>query len=113
MCGWNQTTLDKQVAGFKWYRQLVFNTSLGARFNMQELQPGPSVTSDAALRAFAVTNLQPVNHISCTTRMALSESDGVVDTQFRVFGVRQLRVGSQSVLRFVPGTCARTFFLFY
>jgi choline dehydrogenase-like flavoprotein len=101
--GWDQGTLDKQVLGIKWYRQLVFNTSFGSKFDMVELEPGLGVQTDADLRTYASKYLQPVNHQSCTTRMALSENDGVVDTNFKVFGVNKLRVASQSVLRYVPG----------
>lgn len=112
---WDRDTLNKHALGLKWYRDLVFNTSFGSKFAMVELDPPAGtvpVTNNAAelagLATYAKNYLQPVNHISCTTRMAMNESDGVVDRNFKVFGVKQLRIGSQSTLRFVPGAGGQT-----
>ncbi len=72
-------------------------------FQAIETDPGPTCISQKCLRDAVRRYNQPVNHLSCTTRMALSDSDGVVDTSFRVFGVDGLRLGSQSVMRWSPG----------
>ncbi len=101
---WNEDTLQKHVNVFKLYREIVLSGGvLQTQFHAKESQPGSKVTTDADLRNFAKSFMQPVNHLSCTTRMALDESDGVVDTHFKVFGVDNLRLASQSVLRFAPG----------
>jgi choline dehydrogenase-like flavoprotein len=103
--GWDQTTLQRHVEVYKLYRNIINNgTDIKTEFApVVETFPGPQVTSDADLRNAAQQFMQPVNHLSCTTRMALDESDGVVGLDFKVFGVEGLRLGSQSVLRYVPG----------
>jgi choline dehydrogenase len=66
-------------------------------FVVEEIQPGPQVTSEADLkadiRARGVSNLHPVG----TCRMG-REVDAVVDPQLRVHGINGLRVADASIM---------------
>ena len=68
----------------------------------EEVQPGPAVTSDAALiedlRNRGVSNLHPVG----TCRMGHG-TDAVVDPRLRVHGIRGLRVIDASIMPQVVG----------
>ncbi|XP_072179596.1 choline dehydrogenase, mitochondrial-like [Diadema setosum] len=65
----------------------------------EELQPGPSVQTDAEIDAFIRANAISAYHPSCTCKMG-SEDDpmAVVDSSTRVFGVENLRVVDASVM---------------
>ncbi len=66
-------------------------------FMVEEIEPGPAVTEEKALRdyvrASGVSNLHPVG----TCRMG-RESDAVVDPQLRVHGIAALRVADASIM---------------
>ncbi|KAH7069466.1 hypothetical protein FB567DRAFT_224485 [Paraphoma chrysanthemicola] len=62
---------------------------------------GPEDNSDEAIWTHVKRNLQSSWHMSCTAAMGKSEDGGVVDSQFRVFGVQGLRVVDLSVCPFV------------
>jgi choline dehydrogenase len=66
-------------------------------FVVEEIEPGPAVTEEKALRdyvrASGVSNLHPVG----TCRMG-RESDAVVDPQLRVHGIAGLRVADASIM---------------
>jgi choline dehydrogenase len=66
-------------------------------FMVEEIEPGPAVTEEKALRdyirASGVSNLHPVG----TCRMG-RESNAVVDTQLRVRGIAALRVADASIM---------------
>jgi choline dehydrogenase len=73
-----------------------------APYIAEEVQPGPAVTSDAALtedlRNRGVSNLHPVG----TCRMGRG-SDAAVDPRLRVHGLRGLRVIDASIMPQVVG----------
>ncbi|KAH7072667.1 GMC oxidoreductase-domain-containing protein [Paraphoma chrysanthemicola] len=62
---------------------------------------GPEDDSDEAIWTHVKRNLQSSWHMSCTAAMGKSDEEGVVDSDFRVFGVQGLRVVDLSVCPFV------------
>lgn len=100
----DESTLQKHVDTFKLFREIInSNGMLQNEFSANEINPGPQVVTDEALRTAVRNVLIPTLHMAGTTRMALDETDGVVDREFRVFGVSGLRLSSLSILRFCPG----------
>ena len=84
------------IAGMRICREIARQPALGP-FIVEEILPGPAVTSEAALkediRARGVSNLHPVG----TCRMG-PESDSVVDPRLRVHGVDGLRIADASIM---------------
>lgn len=69
----------------------------------EELVPGPDVRSREQLRSFVRDNAWG-HHASCTCAMGpASDPRAVVDSDFRVHGVRGLRVVDASVFPRIPG----------
>jgi choline dehydrogenase len=66
-------------------------------FRGDELRPGPSVTSDAQIDAFARARAESAYHPSCSCAMG-SDPQAVVDGELRVHGVQALRVVDASVM---------------
>jgi choline dehydrogenase-like flavoprotein len=66
-----------------------------------EIHPGADVTSREALDRNIRREVEHTYHPACTARIG-SETDGVVDPQLRVHGVRQLRVADASVFPTIP-----------
>ncbi len=68
-----------------------------------ELAPGPTVQSAAEIATF-VKNEAWGHHASCSNRMGASgDRMAVVDSEFKVFGTRNLRVVDASVFPRIPG----------
>ncbi len=68
-----------------------------------ELRPGPGAQSAAEIAAF-VRNEAWGHHASCSNRMgARGDPMAVVDSEFKVFGARHLRVVDASVFPRIPG----------
>lgn len=68
------------------------------------IEPSPELLEDGAeeeLQRYIVTTMQPTHHNSCTLRMALEKSEGVVDEHGEVFGVRHLTVADDLILPFI------------
>ena len=64
----------------------------------EEIQPGQGVCSDDAIDAWVRANVESAYHPSCTCRMGNpGDQLAVVDPQFRVRGLNQLRVVDSSV----------------
>jgi 4-pyridoxate dehydrogenase len=84
------------LAGIRIAREVVRQPPLD-RWRGGELFPGNGVQSDEALRAFIRNAAMTFHHACGTCRMGRDEG-AVVDTEFRVRGVEQLRVVDGSVL---------------
>jgi choline dehydrogenase-like flavoprotein len=89
--------LDAVVAGIRFVR----NLTNGQRFLTEEL-PGPNVKSDDELRTFVRNNTWG-HHASCTCKIGPECDAGVLDGDFRVHGVTNLRVVDASIFPKIPG----------
>ncbi len=92
------TAVDQQtvVAGLKVTRQLAATGSL-SRYIRREHLPGPDVQSDEDLLEAARNISQTIYHPTSSCRMG-KDSMAVVDTSFRVHGVKALRVVDASAM---------------
>ncbi len=93
--------VEAMLFGLKLARKIAGQPALKS-FIIEEVQPGPAVTSDEALiedlRNRGVSNLHPVG----TCRMGHG-ADAVVDPRLRVHGIRGLRVADASIMPQVVG----------
>jgi choline dehydrogenase len=93
--------IDAMLHGMRLARKIAAQPALKA-YIVAEVQPGPEVTSDAALiedlRNRGVSNLHPVG----TCRMGQGP-DAVVDPRLKVHGLRGLRVMDASIMPQVIG----------
>ena len=93
--------VDAMLYGMRLARKIAAQPALEP-YIAEEIQPGPAVTTDAALvedlRNRGVSNLHPVG----TCRMGRG-SDAAVDPRLRVHGVRGLRVIDASIMPQVVG----------
>lgn len=104
---WLSSPVDQQVAiaAFKRTRQVFNANALKAiRTSDTETFPGLDVASDDQILASIKQNLMTVWHAASTNRMANNAQNGVLDSNFRVFGVDGLRVvDASSFPRLLPG----------
>jgi choline dehydrogenase len=100
-----EADVTRAVAGIRFAREIAQAPAL-RRFGLgAELTPGPSVQSDAELAAYVRATAETCFHPAGTCRMGpASDAGAVVDHQFRVHGVRGLRVVDASAMpRLVTG----------
>jgi choline dehydrogenase len=72
-------------------------SSAYAKLRADEVEPGPSVTSEAALAEFARRASDTIYHPAGTCRMG-TDPQAVVDPQLRVRGIAALRIADASVM---------------
>ncbi|KAF2178759.1 GMC oxidoreductase [Zopfia rhizophila CBS 207.26] len=82
---------------FKYDRKIIATDAM-KKMNAKELAPGANVTDDTALGAVAAGGLSTVWHPAGTCAMMPRELGGVVDSQLKVYGVKNLRVVDASVI---------------
>ncbi|SJX63486.1 related to versicolorin b synthase [Sporisorium reilianum f. sp. reilianum] len=104
---WLSSPVDQRVAiaAFKRARA-VFNAKAmkSTRTSETESFPGLEVATDDQILASIRKNLMTVWHAASTCRMAKTAQSGVLDSNFRVFGVDSLRVvDASSFPRLLPG----------
>jgi choline dehydrogenase len=97
--------VTEMLAGVKVLRKIAA-TPLMAEVIAEELQPGPSVTSDEASIDDFRRRSGTVYHPCGTVRMASSIDKGAVDARLKLHGLDGLRVADASVFPFVP--CGNT-----
>ena len=83
--------VQEMLLAVKYLRHLAAQPPL-ARLIVEELRPGPDVTTDEALIADFRARSGTVYHPSCTCRMGPDAATSVVDARLRVHGVAGLRV---------------------
>ena len=74
---------------------------------LQELSPGPAVTTDEQLRDWVLDNTGSYYHFVGSCRMGVDRM-AVVDPQLRVYGVDGLRVADGSVMPTIPAANTHT-----
>eukprot|EP00891_Asterochloris_glomerata_P004901 jgi/Astpho2/4901/Aster-05830 len=90
----NGVKLSREMAGAPAFKQYV----------KEELWPGTGVQSDDQIDEYIRSSLHSANAVVGSCRMGQSASEGaVVDTELRVYGVRNLRIIDASVLPVIPG----------
>ena len=87
---------DVMVAGMQLLRRVMGQPAV-ARYIVEELVPGPKITSDADLLEFARQKGTTVFHPTSTCRMG-SDVKAVVDERLRVHGFQGLRVADASIM---------------
>ncbi|KAJ1026091.1 hypothetical protein NDA18_003751 [Ustilago nuda] len=104
---WLGDPIDQKVAiaAFKRTRQVfAANAMKSTRTSEKETFPGFEVATDDQILANIRKNLMTVWHAASTCRMAETDRTGVLDSNFKVFGVDALRVVDASAFpRLLPG----------
>lgn len=91
--------VDAVLEGVRFVRKISKHNSAIKR----EVVPGPAVATDDQVRDFIRDNAWG-HHASCSNRMGRPSDPGaVVDSEFRVIGVENLRVVDASVFPRIPG----------
>lgn len=93
--------LDSVVEGIKFVRTLTADMKRQNLIAAEEL-PGDAVQTDDELRQF-VRDHAWGHHASCSCAIGPREQNGVLDSNFRVYGTRGLRVVDASVFPRIPG----------
>jgi choline dehydrogenase len=93
--------LDSVVDGIKFVRSMTAELKAKKLIAEEEL-PGDKVRTDDDLRGFVRDNAWG-HHASSTCQIGAQETGGVLSSDFRVHGVRGLRVVDASVFPRIPG----------
>ena len=94
-----RSDLDAMVAGVKFVRSMMSRVEAVD----EERLPGPEVVTDDDIREF-IRNEAWGHHATCTCKIGLPDDQlAVVDSQFRVYGTKGLRVVDASVFPAIPG----------
>jgi choline dehydrogenase len=93
--------LDSVVEGVRFVRKITESLREQGVVAEEEL-PGREVQSDEALRDFVRTHAWG-HHASCSCAIGPGDENGVLDSSFRVHGVKGLRVVDASVFPRIPG----------
>jgi choline dehydrogenase len=87
------------VDALKLTREIVFKSKALARFEPEEMYPGPKAQTDDELLAYARQTVITVFHQSCSCKMGPdSDRMAVVDERLRVRGLEGLRVIDASIM---------------
>ncbi|PVH82383.1 GMC oxidoreductase [Cadophora sp. DSE1049] len=93
--------LQPMVEGINWSRKV--SESVSGKYSFTEEQPGADITTTEQIRDF-IKNQAWGHHASCTAPIgADSDPLAVLDSHFRVRGVKGLRVVDASVFPQIPG----------
>ncbi|TGO46758.1 hypothetical protein BCON_0309g00070 [Botryotinia convoluta] len=87
----HQTDLLLLSAAAKYARKII-NTPMFAPLSPVETVPGPSIQTDADFEAWVRSTIGTTFHPSGTTSMMKRQYGGVVDSNYKVYGVNNLRV---------------------
>ncbi|WAQ84880.1 hypothetical protein PtA15_5A453 [Puccinia triticina] len=102
--GWLTDPVDQMIAieAFKRTREFFSAQAMQPILDGQEYVPGPSVISDDQILDWIKNNLMTVWHAACTCSMRTKEQGGVLDSHFRVYGTKNLRVVDASAFPALP-----------
>ena len=92
--------MESVVEGIEFVRRITARAPLLIK---QEIIPGKSVNSREQLKDF-IKNEAWGHHASCSNKMGPKDDKmAVVDSKFRVYGTKNLRVVDSSVFPYIPG----------
>ncbi|PLW08728.1 hypothetical protein PCANC_26122, partial [Puccinia coronata f. sp. avenae] len=102
--GWLTDPVDQWMAvqAFKRTREFFAAKAMKPILDGNEYLPGPSVKTDKQILEWIRNNLMTVWHAACTCAMRTKDQGGVLDSHFRVYGVRNLRVVDASAFPMLP-----------
>ncbi|KAA1097239.1 hypothetical protein PGT21_028321 [Puccinia graminis f. sp. tritici] len=102
--GWLTDPIDQRIAveAFKRTREFFSAQAMQPILDGQEYLPGLSVNSDDQILEWIKNNLMTVWHAACTCAMKTQENGGVLDSHFRVYGTKNLRVVDASAFPSLP-----------
>lgn len=93
--------MNAVYSGLKMARNL--NSKIGGEFLKKEIYPGDAVQSEGDLKSWIMKEAWG-HHASCTSKMGLaSDPTAVVDSNFKVHGMQNLRIVDASVFSDIPG----------
>lgn len=93
--------LDSVVDGIRFVRQITAKLKRNGVIAEEEM-PGQAIESDEDLRRYVRDNAWG-HHASCSCAIGPREQNGVLDSNFRVYGTQGLRVVDASVFPRIPG----------
>ena len=102
---WLTTESDQQLAVtmFKRMRQAFQSSAMAPLIRGEEYNPGPAVKTDGQILEYIRDTVMTLWHPAGTCKMGTSDdSEAVIDSQARVFGVSRLRVVDASSFPFLP-----------
>jgi choline dehydrogenase len=88
--------MAEMLAGARFLRRLAATAALGSVID-EEIKPGRSTDSDAALEADIRARSYSVFHPCSTCRMGPDPASAVVDADLRVYGIEALHVADASI----------------
>jgi choline dehydrogenase-like flavoprotein len=97
----NGQDLDSVVDGVRFVRKLTAQLKQQGLIAEEEL-PGEQLQSDDELREFVRSHAWG-HHASCSCAIGPRDQNGVLDSNFRVYGTQGLRVVDASVFPRIPG----------
>ncbi|HEY4025264.1 MAG TPA: FAD-dependent oxidoreductase [Candidatus Dormibacteraeota bacterium] len=104
--GAEESDIDRIVTMVEIARD-IYRTRAFAEWGMQDVSPGPTVTTRAQLRDWIIDNVGSYYHFVGSCRMG-SDRLAVVDPRLRVRGVDGLRVADGSVIPSIPSANPHT-----
>jgi choline dehydrogenase len=98
--------IDRIVTMVKIARD-IYRTRAFAKLGLEEIGPGPTVTTDAELRAWVTENVGSYYHFVGSCKMGIDRM-AVVDPRLKVRGVEGLRIADGSVMPTIPSANTHT-----
>ncbi|KAM0546772.1 hypothetical protein ACHAPJ_010701 [Fusarium lateritium] len=93
----NEYDVHALIEGAKFARKVAETEPLRS-FWEAETEPGPDVTTDKQFRDFAIKTVNSFYHPIGTCAMLPKKDGGVVDSNLKVYGVKNLRVVDASII---------------
>lgn len=85
----------------------IYGTKAFAKLGLQEVGPGPDVTTDAQLREWVINNVGSYYHFVGSCKMGV-DSLSVVDPKLKVHGIEGLRIADGSIMPAIPAANTHT-----
>jgi choline dehydrogenase len=85
----------------------IYKTKAYTEWGLKEVNPGPDVQSDDALRNWIINNIGSYYHFVGSCKMGI-DNMAVVDPHLKVYGIEGLRVADASVIPTIPSANPHT-----